>query len=261
MNKANIRLNGIKAKIDRAEQHILALKEMDDNYRIVECSLSIEKDIGTDCNSLVFNLPEPKIEVSIIVGDCLNNLRSSLDYLIWQIVDSNNIAEVSNRNMFPICTSETAFNNEVTRKRLRGVPEKAIEIIRGLQPYDGRENNYYLQMLSELCNRDKHRDLIYSVVIASDVELSFSSRGKSFHNLIIGNDEIRGGRIFGGIGFDSSIFSGKDVAISGSANAFLSFRDPASEVDVLPIVNTLEEMSDFVKHEVISLLLDNISES
>jgi hypothetical protein len=248
------RLGSIRAKLERAEQHLSELREIDRPYRTIECSLSIQENPESGIGHFSFDLPDPPAVVPTIVGDCLNNLRSSLDHLIWQIVDSNSIAQASKSNMFPICTTEDAFTKQIKGNRLRGVPAEAVDQIRKLQPFV-IENNHLLLLLSELCNVDKHRDLIYSVAIASDIALSFFRNGVNVFNLVVGNDEIRNGEIFGGIGFDLSLLAGKDVKILGHATAYISFRDRRSaSSDALSITNTLDEMKEFVKHEVIESL-------
>jgi hypothetical protein len=143
---------------------------------------------------------------------------------------------------------------EIKGNRLRGVPAEAVDQIRKLQPFV-IENNHLLLLLSELCNVDKHRDLIYSVAIASDIALSFFRNGVNVFSLVVRNDEIRNGEIFGGIGFDLSLLAGKEVKILGYANAYISFRDRRSESsDALSISNTLDEMKEFVKYEVVESL-------
>lgn len=258
MSRIKDRLGSTRAKIERAEQHLSELRELDRGYRPIECSLSIQENPESGIGHFSFDMPDPLAVVSTIVGDCLNNLRSSLDHLIWQIVDSNNIAQASASNMFPICTAEDAFVKQIKNHRLRGVPDEAVDQIRRLQPY-ASENNHLLLLLSELCNVDKHRDLIYSVAIASDIALSFFRNGVNVSNLVVGNDEIRNGEIFGGIGFDLSFLAGKEVKILGHANAYISFRDRRSDSsDALSITDTLEGIKEFVKYEVIESLWDYV---
>lgn len=258
MSRIQDRLESIRAKVERAEQHLSELSELDHAYRTIECSLSIQESPETGITHLSLDLPDPPAVLPTIVGDCLNNLRSSLDHLIWQIVDSNSIAQASASNMFPICITEEAFKKQIKGNRLRGVPPEAIDQIRRLQPYAG-ENNHLLSLLSELCNVDKHRDLIYSIAIASDIALSFFRNGENVFNLVVGNDEIRNGEIFGGIGFDPSLLAGNEVEILGHANAYIAFRDRRSESsNSLSITDTLDEMKEIVKYEAIESLWDYV---
>lgn len=253
------RFESIRAKVERAESHMAELAEMDRAYRSVQCSLAITEDAESGISHFTFIMPSPPSTVPTIVGDCLNNLRSSLDHLIWQIVASNDIAQPSKENMFPICMSEGAFSGQIRGNRLRGVPQDAIDQIERLQPYVGQHNSL-LALLSKLCNMDKHQDLHYCVSIASDVSFVASRNGVQILHMVIGNDEIRNGEVFGGIGFDPKLLDGLDVDIRGHANAYIGFRDLQSDFDeTLRVTETLGEMAQFVKYEAIDSLWDYVS--
>ncbi len=254
MSRSSDRFESIRTKVERAEKHLSELVEINGQFKSVECSLTAQENPDIGISHLSFNLPEPPNDVPTIAGDCLNNLRSSLDYLVWQMVYSNEIAKPSKSNMFPICDSEQAFERQLKAGRLHGVPEQAISQIARLQPYAG-EQNRPLSLLSELCNMDKHRDLHYSVSVASDIALSAFRNGENVLNLIVRNDEILNGEIFGGVGFDPVILAGIDIEIRGRASAYIAFRDRQSDFsEALPVVETLGEITEFVKYEVIDAL-------
>jgi hypothetical protein len=99
--------------------------------------------------------------VPIIIGDCLQNLRSALDYLVWELVlTAKN--EPGRHNMFPICSTLEAFENQLGKNRLKGVTPDAIAEIRNLQPYHhGRDfDKTKLWVLDDLCNINKHRRVV-----------------------------------------------------------------------------------------------------
>lgn len=249
-------MKSIQAKISRAEKHLSELFKINSEFRSVECTLSVEEDAENELAYLSFNLPPVPEEVPTIVGDCLNNLRSSLDYLVWQIVDTNQIAKPSKSNSFPICKTKKAYKDQLKAKRLRGVPQKAIDQIELLQPYKN-DRNYLLNILNELCNKDKHRNLNYSISVASDVTLLFFKNGRNVFTSVIGNDEIKNGEIFGNIGFKPSLLSGKEIEIRGRAQSFLAFKDKQSEFDeALPVIDTLEDITDIIKYRVMDSLAE-----
>jgi hypothetical protein len=103
--------------------------------------------------------------VPMIVGDFLTNVRSSLDYLIWELAlaAKNNPTD---KNMFPICTTLEAFNQQLARHRLDGVSVDAVAEIQALQPYhDGQDaEGHVLAMLDALCNVNKHRRVLTTVL-------------------------------------------------------------------------------------------------
>jgi hypothetical protein len=97
----------------------------------------------------------------IIIGDCLQNLRSALDYLVWELVLASG-NEPGRHNMFPICATEEAFSQSVSRHRLKGVVSDAIAEIKGMQPYHYgcAYEKAMLWVLDDLCNINKHRRVL-----------------------------------------------------------------------------------------------------
>lgn len=112
--------------------------------------------------------------ISLILGDSLQNLRSSLDYLVWELVIAAKNAP-GKHNMFPVCSTSEAFDNQLQRHRLNGVNPDAIDEIRGLKPYhqatDFDEST--LWVLDDLCNINKHRRVLLTNLCCgpSDLEL------------------------------------------------------------------------------------------
>jgi hypothetical protein len=77
--------------------------------------------------------------LSIVMGDCIQNLRSCLDYLVWELVLANGGTPGRN-NMFPICGTLESFEQQLKRQRLDGTAHEALVEIRNLQPYHKREH-------------------------------------------------------------------------------------------------------------------------
>lgn len=112
----------------------------------------------------------------LIAGDCLQNLRSSLDYLVWELVLAEG-KEPGKHNSFPICSGPTAdvFEDAIKwhGKRpgcLEGIPLNAVAEIRNLQPCrlgDDWQKDF-LWVLNELTNLNKHRRIILADLSATD---------------------------------------------------------------------------------------------
>jgi hypothetical protein len=88
--------------------------------------------------------------------------------LIWELVESSRIEKPSIANQFPIVETRTLFEEEIGRKRLRGVPFHAIAIIEGTQPYHSPKGtgDSALFALKTLANIYKHRYLPLSALAA-----------------------------------------------------------------------------------------------
>lgn len=247
-------LVGVNLKLARAQEHFEAIAAIDERFAAVLCEVVFREDKDKGIGYFAISLPETPLELSTIVGDCLHNLRSTLDYLVWQIVRSNPPNTPERRNMFPICSSPQEFASQVKRGRLRGVPAAATEIIERLQPYDGPDHP--LALLNELYNADKHRDLNFTVSVASDLDISFSRNGEVYFRMILGNDEVRNGAILGNVGLRlCKAKSLPEVHVHGQAAAFVAFRDHVSEWDdALGVAATLGKIRDFIVNKVIAAL-------
>lgn len=117
----------------------------------------------------VSNGPIPA-RFGLIVGDALQNLRSSLDYLVWELVLAAN-GHPSKDNMFPICSTEELFMQQVSRGRLAGMSPDAVAEVKSLQPYHlGQDfNKSILWALDELVNVNKHRRILLTNLMAAPV--------------------------------------------------------------------------------------------
>jgi len=105
--------------------------------------------------------PPVPLDVSLLFGDTLLSIQSALDYLIWELVEAGGQEKPSIANQFPIVDSRVLFEEEIGRKRLRGVPFQAIAIIEGFQPYHSPKGlqDSALYGLKTLANIYKHRYL------------------------------------------------------------------------------------------------------
>ena len=108
----------------------------------------------------------PPLEWSILIGEVLYNLRSSLDHLAFQF--PGRPAEIpEHRVSFPIFDKREAFEDHM-RRNLPHLPGAAVERMDALQPYGGWQGPqragqvHRLWLLNELCNVDKHRNLHFT---------------------------------------------------------------------------------------------------
>ena len=148
---------GIDAKIERAKHHLLdlqnAVKRFQDSspYEIE----AYDEDATGDQVYIVHVLREPPIALATILGDVVNNLRSALDYLVWELASGRG----SDTLYFPI--RHTAGDFE---RAIRGLEQiirsnVAIDLLRATQAYEGG-SGHGLWQLHQLNRREKHRFLI-----------------------------------------------------------------------------------------------------
>jgi hypothetical protein len=153
---ANEKLALIHTKTRRARKHIRDLE------------LEIRSFLESDPAPYVYarqpvryyavGVTEPPIEIALIAGDVLFNLRAALDHLAYQLaLNRTSDEKILKVTAFPIYKdAETYEGNK--QQRLSGLSVAAKTAIDEYRPYKG--GNDTLWRLSELNNRDKHRILV-----------------------------------------------------------------------------------------------------
>ena len=160
-------LDGVRLKLIRAQEHFDLISSILGDFVNTECQIVAQRDSDTDITSLILHLPTPPLRVSLIVGDCLYNLRSALDHLVYQLVLKNQSVPTT-ANMLPICNSPDGYIRQLKRGRLDGVSAKAKAVIESLQPY--KSGNKTLWLLSALANVDKHQTVALTVASADQIQ-------------------------------------------------------------------------------------------
>lgn len=245
-------LHGLRAKLIRAQDHLEALRLMLRKFESTRCHVRFEDEPDGENCWLVLDLPKPAPELSAVIGDCLFNLRSALDHLLWQLVLVNPPNVPSSKNMFPICSTPEAFTIETRKGRLAGLSIEALAAIESLQPYHGGENP--LTLLNYLHNVDKHRALNTVVSIAEDLDLMWTRNGVLFTETKIFNDEVEDGATL--IGIPKAMFPNRsEVEVYGKGSLFVAFAEPPADaggdLQDRRVEQVLEGMMQFIRHTVL----------
>jgi hypothetical protein len=132
-------LIGCRIKISRAKKHLADLKAAVDAFDALHpYSLTTDKAPRYEIHRFWLNAPIP-VEWGAILGDCIHNLRSSLDLLAVELITING-GTPSDYSAFPISPDERHFEARGV-PRLNGASARAIEFVRRLKPYRGDGNN------------------------------------------------------------------------------------------------------------------------
>jgi hypothetical protein len=185
---------------------------------------------------VVQKIPVP-ISIPLIIGDALQNLRSSLDYLVWKLVLAAN-NNPGDKHQFPICDSVEAFGDQLRRHRLDGVAPEAIAEIKGLQPYHHGQDveKAPIRVLETFTNINKHRRILVTVLAAHHARTEFigtktghsvqSSLTPRYHNAEIA---ISPEPVFGDV-----------MEVKGKAFFFITFNEqPAEGHEISGLLNHL----------------------
>ncbi|HET6999554.1 MAG TPA: hypothetical protein VFI03_13320 [Solirubrobacterales bacterium] len=157
-------------KLKRAAKHYKSLNDELRSYiregRPFEYQAEIDREEAQFRIRVVGGEPPPD-EMSLIVGDFVQNLRASLDHLIWAAVRATGNTPTMG-NAFPIFLEgpQTSRRKEALwARQLAGIAEEAIPLIDQIQPYKRGEDARFdaLACLKELSNEDKHRVVLQTL--------------------------------------------------------------------------------------------------
>lgn len=160
MMTADERLARICVKVERAKEHLHNLEvEVRSFFNTNPYVVGAKHDPQT--RKLIYYLVsvrEMPITIAAIAGDVLQNLRSALDHLAYQLVLVGSGTTVPLTHVyFPIADDAAKYKTEQPRK-VKGMRPVAIKAIDAVKPYKG--GNDMLWRLHKLNNIDKHRLVI-----------------------------------------------------------------------------------------------------
>jgi hypothetical protein len=162
-------LDGARLKVVWAQKHLDRLKvaigeyEQDKPYAI-----TIDNDpkqIGGKADVT----RHPDLTLAAMIGDCLHNLSSALDYAIWEIAGTFAKRPLiapplgDDKPYFPIWDVPAAFNGYIARLNKPSgwnyqIPDAVIATLEKVQPYQAGYGR--LGLFKTLVNVDKHRLLL-----------------------------------------------------------------------------------------------------
>jgi hypothetical protein len=163
--KPDERLIGVRAKIERAKQLVREFEEALQSFRGTNPYGVVAENnaqTGDRIYTIKTRTPIP-LELPLIAGLAIHQLRSSLDHLAWQLVEANGHTP-GKWTYFPI--SENKSKYIASSDKVQGMSAGAIKLIDAAKPYQG--GNDALWALHELDNIDKHRFLLVTAFGAAE---------------------------------------------------------------------------------------------
>jgi hypothetical protein len=172
------------AKHEHAQDHLERLRGVCAGYRSTN-PLEVRPEPtdvpGETAYRLRQSAPIP-VAISLIVGDLVHCLRSSLDSLVFGIVRHSLGRDMTEKEemacQFPICSSPDDFNRFFTRPRAKIMDDRVRRALHGVQPFFWLENMKMISVkgaktlsyeedsrlrpltsVARLSNIDKHRRL------------------------------------------------------------------------------------------------------
>lgn len=129
-------MESVDAKIARAQEHLEVLhREIHEFLRATNRKLVVNVDERQSKTWIVYWVedPYPPIRISVLVGDCVFNVRSALDTLICGLVRTRKPSSSCSGRKFPIYRDEVEYRRN-RDAALKGVPEDAAKLVDRFQP-------------------------------------------------------------------------------------------------------------------------------
>lgn len=170
---------GADAKVSRAHEHLETLQgEMVSFFGGYEYAIGSEFDPETSEIRLYASgyTGAPLLRWGVHVGDCLHNLRSALDHVVWQFALDKLGREPTDhearRIQFPIEETPKGFKNAWVKPY---VAKAHWEWLKEWQPYHrgDRAAHHKLAVLARLNNIDKHRVIHAAALVPEGFEFEF----------------------------------------------------------------------------------------
>lgn len=157
--------NGAALKIERAKHHIVDLeRELEEflTQQPFETIIQQDPSAGKKFIKIKTNKPIP-IELSLIIGDVVHNLRSALDLLIFSLVGDKTGRPRSIQ--FPFASDQDKFEEAIVSRQINLAGEKVVDAVRSRRPYP--KGNDLLWGLHELDICDKHKLILPTANVTS----------------------------------------------------------------------------------------------
>lgn len=174
-------VRSVELKINRAETQVQLLSHsistwVASNPITADCKLR-DGRLGFQLIQKNFAAAPPLEEWSLLLGECVHNLRSALDNLAFALARvRRDPPEKPNRIAFPICKDRAQFEKN-GYGNIDQLPPAAAMLIQKLQPFQrdgspafGTPERDALVLLQSLSNSDKHK--VPSVVLVAPTDLT-----------------------------------------------------------------------------------------
>jgi hypothetical protein len=232
-------LDGARLKVVRAQEHLDSLKVAIGEYEKANpYSVTIDnnpKEIGGKANVT----KHPDTRLSAIIGDCLHNLSSALDYVMWEIAGTFAGRPLvaapigDDKPYFPLWDSPSSFTKYITRlndpRRWNyKIPDPVISAFERVQPYQAGYGR--LGLFKTLVNVDKHRLPLVAQGEIDTFEISVS--------------KVRiGGQFPPPFGTDLSHYKPQ---VKTQATVYVTWQDPFMPRE--PVARTMEDFVKLIAH-------------
>lgn len=173
VHEAPLELEDALARIHQAQDNYASLAKKLDEF-LCEYIGGMVKGLDSRTGSFVLQLRHPNDSnvagsPRVLVASIVEDLRSALDYMVFQLSVSNDSDLDERVPQFVIARNKAGFDRQAKR-RLQYLTDDQRRFVEQVQPYHGRR---VLSVLGEIAGASKHRRLL-SVRDATSLDISMA---------------------------------------------------------------------------------------
>jgi len=203
-------LTAPRAKLHRAELHLRAFESA--WQKVIDAEVytfihEVNAD-GVSHRYRAVTVPDLDDKWALILGDCVHNLRSSLDYLAFELVRANG-GVPDHHTAFPV-------HSEPGGVRVHGgIADDALALIEEVQPYAASEEGNRIRAIDLLDRADHSRPMLLAAAATGHNRssgLGASSRAPQIVEVWTSDRPLEVGKTVHGYTYNTP-FAGEDPAI------------------------------------------------
>jgi hypothetical protein len=155
-----------RAKLRASERHGKAFREEMNRYiaNNKNCAKIVVKPPSTD-QVVVVTLPPPPDDLSVIVGEIAQQIRSALDILACDLARWSGASNLKGV-YFPIAKTKQGYFDKRSRDKIKKLKPELQDMIDAIKPYD----DHILVALNALASTDKHQALLGVIPTIKDTD-------------------------------------------------------------------------------------------
>lgn len=236
-------LDGARLKVVRAQEHLDVLKSEIRYYAHTHPYEIVAEPRDKIWHIEVTITSPPPPRLSLIIGDCVGNLRAALDHITWQLA-----ARYAGRRLVvgkdtiyvPLCDEPSRYGKSAKRfAEAYTIPTDALTHMEAVQPYQAGYE--LLRLLRAVTNQDKHRLLLLTTGRALDGDLEIWPEGYPSPFRVQGTSAAFLETTIPMSGDTEPALVHRDVKVKGQATIYVALKDFAMPYAWGPVDGVLEQ--------------------
>ena len=242
------------AKMIRAHENIEGIaREINEWFASIEVKIYLKTAPDIPAPWLVVHVTDyiPPIRLSILIGECVHNMRSAIDNLVCGLALTLKSTSKCRCLAFPLLKDQQDWDDNADKK-LKGIPPAAKDAIRQLQPWADTVSPNPLTILNKLSNIDKHRACNFTLAYGRDLAFRVHCNNGAILDVDVKEPLYLGDVHTIPLQIDKRLVEGS-ARVQTSGTFVLTFREE-SDWDEVPVMKVLQDCFDHIERRVVPKL-------